>query len=190
MKTRFFSLLVALILIASVPAFAATPGGQSLKNRKTLGFAGIGHLSYSSYESLYVDFATSGIITAGSGFQAFLEYGLADEFSITAALGYGRLHYAHKSSVPVLRTVIAENFVNIDVTGQYYFSGTDTTFQPYLAFGIGTTISSKGAAPLFDVGIGTHYFVSEKVSLRAQLLYKTALIHHAGELSFGAGFHF
>lgn len=190
MKTRFFSFLVAIILALSAPAFAGSPGGQSLKGRTTLGFAGLGHFSYSSYESLYVDFATNGIITAGSGFHAFLEYGLADEFSITGAIGYGRVHYSHKGGLPNLRQVIAENFVNIDVLGQYYFSGAETTFQPYLAFGGGATISSKGAAPLFDVGIGTHYFVSDKVSLRAQLLYKTALIHHAGELSFGAGFHF
>ena len=74
------------------------------------------------------------------------------------------------------------------MNGNYYFS--NGKVQPYAAFGAGTIISGKSAAPTLNLGGGAHFFVAENVSVFVQALYKTAFIHHRAEGKLGVGFHF
>ena len=180
------TLLLATILISS-NAFAA----KALKGRKTFGLDGIGHYTITSFDSAYVSFPTSSIKVAGSGFNTYFEYGFADNFSFETSIGYERIHYAKQSANPNIRQVIAENFFTIDARGNYYFLSSDKSMvQPYATVGAGTTISGKSAIPLLDIGGGTHFFIADNVSIKAQVLYKTAFIHNHLEVGLGVGFHF
>jgi opacity protein-like surface antigen len=182
-------ILHILVILASVtaissPAFADDAAtSTSHKGKKSVGFMGLGYYEISNFESLYVPFATSGIRAAGAGFESFFEYGVADSFGVNFAAGYNRLLYANK-----FRTQVAENFFLLDVTGHYYFDAGKA--QPFLAGGIGAEISTQGVAPTLDLGGGADFMVNDNVSVRLQVLYKTAIIHHRAEAGLGIAYHF
>lgn len=184
---RMLASLLLSVLLFSANAMAA----KAVKDRKVFGLEGVGHYTISNYDSVYVSFPTSSIKVAGSGFHAYFEYGFAENFAFEAAVGYERVHYARQSANPNIRQVIAENFVTLDTRGNYYFLASDKSMvQPYATIGAGTTISGKSAVPLLDIGGGAHFFVADNVSIKLQLLYKTAFIHHHAEAGLGVGFHF
>lgn len=162
---------------------AGTGSTTTMKGKKTFGFMGLGYYEISNFESLYVPFATSGMKAAGAGFEGFFEYGFTDNFGLNVALGYDRLLYANK-----FRTQVKENFFIADITGHYYFNAGDTV-HPFIGGGIGME-ASRTIAPTLDVGGGADFMVSDNVSVRFQLLYKTAIIHHRGEAGLGVAYHF
>ena len=181
---RILTVVVVLVSVLAYSAGSAFALGGSHKDQKTFGFMGLGYYEISNYDSLYVSFATSSLKAAGLGFETFFEYGLADKFGLNFAAGYDRLLYANK-----FKALIAENYFLIDITGHYYFN-TEGNIQPYLAGGAGGEISSKGAAPVLDLGGGIDFMVSDAVSVRFQTLFKTAIIHNRAEAGLGIAYHF
>lgn len=188
MKIR---MILAALILATTLFTGQAHAAKDLQGRKTFGLEGVGHYTFTDYDSAYVSFPTNKIRVAGSGFHTYFEYGFDTHFAFEAAVGYERLHYAKQSNNPNIRQVISENFFTIDLRGNYYFlSGEKNVVQPYATTGVGTVISGKGAVPLLDVGAGAHFFVTDNVSIKLQALYKTAFIHHHFEGGLGVGFHF
>lgn len=176
-------LMIAVVVLISTQVHAADDKGFT--GRKAFGFGGLGNYSLSNYESLYLNFATSGLKTAGMGFETFFEFGLAKDFTMSVDVGFERLLYANK-----FKTQMKLNYFLLDVLGRYYFRAVDRTVQPFLAGGVGVIASSIGAAPTLDLGGGSHFMLTDNVSLWVQLLYKTAIIHHRGEGALGIAYHF
>lgn len=164
----------------SMPSFAA---GHN--DTQSFGFTGLGYYEMSDFESLYVGFPASNFKTSGAGFQVYYEHGVMDNLTLSVALGYARLLSSNQFD-----TQVSENFFIGDILASYYFRDASTVVQPYLAGGGGVIVSGRGAAPTLDLGGGVHFKVADNVSLRLQVLYKTAIIHHRGEGSFGVAFHF
>lgn len=177
--TKLFGICLVLAGF-STPSFAAGHDGA-----KSFGFTGLAYYEMSDFESLYVDFPTSDLNTSGAGFQVYYEHGVMDNLTLSGALGYARLLTSNKFD-----TQVSENFFVVDLLANYYFRDAAVTVQPYLAGGGGVIVSGNGAAPTLDLGGGVHFKVADNVSLRLQVLYKTAIIHHRGEGSFGVAFHF
>lgn len=155
------------------------------KGKKTIGFTGLGYYEInSSYESLYVSFATNNINTAGLGFAGYFELGFSDKLSGELSLGYSRLLFASK-----FRTTIRENFFHADFMLHYYFLHSKK-FAPYVIAGAGVIASGNTAAPTLDVGIGNYFRVSEHFSVKTELIFKTAITYNRGEARVGIGYHF
>lgn len=176
------------IIFAILLAFTASvvkAEGASHQGVKHIGLAGTGFYEISDYESIYVNFVASNLKTAGGGAQLFFDYGFSDRFGGGMSLGYSRITYTNS-----FQNVIKENFFTADFLGQYYFTGSDSTFQPYAAAGAGILVSGAGIAPLFDVGVGSYIKLADNFSLKIQALYKTAVIHHRMEGSFGFAYNF
>lgn len=155
----------------------------SIEGKYGLGVMATGFYEISNAESLYVDFATSGLRAAGFGFNSFVEYGFSDRITGSIQLGYSRLLYLNKFS-----TLAHKNFFVGDLMGNYYFIN-NGKFMPYGTFGVGV-MASGNVVPTGNVGGGLRYQVNEDFSIRAELLYKTAIIHHRGEGRIGFSYHF
>ncbi|OVE81996.1 hypothetical protein BVY03_01745 [bacterium K02(2017)] len=180
MKKLFLkSVLVLSILFISTQAMAVEKGSKSLG----LDFVGFYTIN-SRLESVYVNFSTQNINAAGFGATAFFEYGLSDRFGLEFDIGYSRLTYSDKFS-----GVIRENFLVADLVGHYYFSN-NQKIQPYFIFGAGVVASSNGAAPTFDAGIGSHFYVAKDFSIKTEILIKTAVIYNRAEARIGFAYHF
>lgn len=176
-----------MVLGFSVSAFA----GKALNKRKTFGLGGMGNYTISSYDQVFVDFNTTNIRSAASGFNTFYEYGISDHFSAAGTFGYSRLLYAGHNTITNIQQNMTKNFFNLDMLGKYHFISSDRArFQPYLAAGGGALFSGKGVAPLFDIGGGTDIFFNETISVRLQGLFKTAIVHNSAEVGAGVAFHF
>lgn len=156
----------------------------SIDGKFGLGVMATGFYELTNYESLYVDFVTSDIKAAGLGFTSFVEYGFSDRITGSLQLGFSRLLYINKFS-----TTTRKNFFVGDLMGNYYFSN-NGKLMPYLTFGVGIMASSGNVAPTGNVGGGLRYQINEDFSLRGELLYKTAIIHHRGEARIGVSYHF
>lgn len=153
------------------------------KNIISLGAHGYYEMT-STYENLYVKFATRDINTAGFGFFTGYEYGLSDHLSIGLDMGYSRLTYSNK-----FKNVIKQNFFNTDILGRYYFLK-DEKIAPFVSFGGGVAVSSAAAIPTFNAGGGVAYKLSENIFLKAELLAKSAVVFNRFEARVGVGFHF
>lgn len=156
----------------------------SIDGKFGLGVMATGFYEMSNYESLYVDFVTSDIKAAGLGFTSFVEYGFSDRVTGSLQLGFSRLLYINKFS-----TTSRRNFFVGDLMGNYYFTN-NGKLMPYITFGAGIMASSGNVAPTGNVGGGLRYQINEDVSVRAELIYKTAIIHHRGEGRIGFSYHF
>ncbi|MBF0106751.1 MAG: hypothetical protein HQM16_15670 [Deltaproteobacteria bacterium] len=185
MKKTYTMIILCLALALSViQIHPAKAGGFSKKGVKTIGLNVTGFYDINSgFESLYVSFPTQDIKAAGLGAALFFEYGIADKFTTEIDLGYSRLTYANK-----FKNVIKENFFVGDILGRFYFLN-NQRIQPALIFGAGAIVSSA-VAPTFDVGFGSHFMITDSFSLKAEVLYKTAIIFHRGEGRVGFAYHF
>jgi hypothetical protein len=156
----------------------------SIDGKYGLGVMVAGFYELSNYESLYVDFVTSDIKAAGLGFTSFVEYGFSDRITGSLQLGFSRLLYINKFS-----TTSRKNFFVGDLMGNYYFMN-NGKIMPYATFGAGLMASSGNVAPTANVGGGLRYQINEELSVRAELIYKTAIIHHRSEGRIGFSYHF
>lgn len=155
------------------------------KGRFNLGVAGTAFFEFSDFDSLFMQNVNiSDYRNAGFGGQIFGSYHFNSRWAITLDAFYDRLTYANK-----FRTAIIENYFGGDLLLQYHFP-VKSRFAPFLAAGAGVIASSGGVLPLFDVGVGTHFFLSNNISLKAQVLYKTAIVENRIEPSIGIAFHF
>lgn len=185
-KSYIYIILIALVLmlLTAQNAFAKSDS-FSKKGAKSIGISFLGFYDINSkFESLYVNFPTENIKAAGFGSNLFFEYGFADQFSGELSLGYARLTYSNK-----FKNVIKENYFVGDVLGHFYFLK-NQRIQPYLLFGAGAMVSSNAVAPTFDVGVGSHFMVTDQFSVKAEIMYKTAIIYHRGEGRVGFAYHF
>lgn len=172
------------VVSAQSEKIPSSGNGFDLEGKFSLGVNATGFYEISNYESIYVNFSTSGIRASGFGFNTLVEYGFTNHITGAVNLGYSRLTYANKFS-----TATKKNFFIPDIMMHYYFM-TDQKIMPYLSFGAGALVSSAGIAPTGNVGGGVRYQVSDEFSVRFGLLYKTAIIHHRGEASLGVAYHF
>lgn len=155
------------------------------KNKKMIGFSGMGFYEINSqFESLYVTFPTSNIKAAGFGFTGNFELGFNDRLSGEISMGYSRLSYANK-----FKNVIKQNFFTSDVVAHYYFLN-NQKIAPYVIAGAGIYASSGSVAPTLDTGVGSHFKVADNLSIKTDLIYKTAIIHNRLEARVGLAFHF
>lgn len=163
------------------------PAQAFAKGRMNIGLAGVGFFEFSDYDELFVSTGVDvkDYRNAGFGGELFFEYSFSPRWSLTLAGQYERLTYGTK-----FRATIRENYFGGDALVKYHFP-VKSRFAPYLAAGVGVIASSGAALPLFDVGAGAHYFISNAVSLKAQVLYKTLLTRENRiEPSIGIAFHF
>lgn len=174
-----------LFIIVAVISFANLAHAESHKGKKIWGIAGLGFYEISNYESLYVNFATSNLKAAGAGFKTYFEYGVGDQFYLEGSAGYARVTYSNK-----FFNQIKQNFFLIDILGKYYFMDAASRIQPYVGGGVGGLISSRSAAPLLDIAVGSHFMLTDQFSIRLQAMYKTAIIHNRAEGSLGIAYHF
>lgn len=166
----------------STPSSSSSP---SWKGRKSIGITGSGYYEINSdFSSLYYNFTLQDTNTAGFGMGAFFGYGFADRISAEISLGYSRLLYASKQ-----RTLISENFFTADVVGHYYFLNTEK-FATYGLFGIGAIIGSSAVAPVGEVGVGNYFNISDNFSIKAELLFKSAIVLNRAEGRIGVAYHF
>lgn len=174
--------------VAQTTPPAAAPsssGGYSHEGKVNVGIGATGFYNFhSDFDSLYVDFGTSGIKAAGFGFQTYIEYGFGERFTGTFDLGFQRLTYANK-----FRPTINENFFIVDFMGNYYFLD-NSKIRPYATAGAGMIISSGAIAPTGNLGIGTHIMLADEFSIKVQALYKTSIIQHMAEGTVGFAYHF
>lgn len=159
----------------------------SRKGKMNAGGGAIGFYEYSTTESLYVDFSTDEVNAAGAGFKGFFEYGLNDRLAIGGSLTYSYVLYVKEFDL----SVVTQSFWSFDFMGAYYFTDDySKKFQPYAAFGAGAHFSGNGVTPLLDLGVGMHYRFNDYVSLKTEILGKTAIVHNRGEAFLGIAFHF
>lgn len=138
----------------------------------------------SDYDSLYFDFPTQNINTAGFGVNAYFDYGFSDRVSGEASLGYSRLSYSNKS-----RTIINENYFMADFVAHYYFLNKEK-FATYMIGGASVYASSSAVAPMADIGIGNYFKITDEFSIKAELIFKSAVILNRGEGRVGFAYHF
>lgn len=161
---------------------------ESSKGRKGSSNGGVvafGYYEYSTFESLYVDFTTDHVTASGLGFRGFYEYGLADRLAVGGDISFSYLLDANFNT-----SLMSRSFWNLDVIGAYYFADYDKTIQPYVAFGGGVLFSDRGLSPVIDLGGGAHFKFSDSISLKAELMGKSGVIHNRVEAGLGVAFHF
>jgi hypothetical protein len=156
----------------------------SHKGKKNFGLVIIGAYEITYYESLYFDFFATGLNIGQAGANVFIEYGFADRISASITTGYSRIIYANG-----FKTQMNKNVFNIDLLAHYYFLKSDK-FMPYATAGFGTQFTTTGIAPLLDLGAGFRFMISDKFSVKAELLMKSNVLHNHGEVRVGAGYHF
>lgn len=165
-----------------------TKTSSPAKGRKGSSNAGVlafGYYEYSTFESLYVDFTTDHITATGLGFKGFYEYGLSERLAVGGDLSFSYLLDANFNT-----SLMSRSFWNADVIGAYYFTDYDKTIQPYLAFGAGVIFSDRGLTPVIDLGGGAHFKFGDSISLKAELMGKSGVIHNRVEAGLGVAFHF
>lgn len=171
---------------AKTEAPKTTAAAHPLKGKKNLGIEGTGFLEFSSYDRLYMsNVNVNGYRTGGLGMQAFFEYGLTDQITLSADVFYSRLTYANQ-----FKATIRNNFFGGDVLAHYYFLKKVNKLLPFISAGVGLIASSGSALPLLDLGGGGHFFVTNKLSLKGEILFKTAFIHNRFEPALGLAYHF
>jgi len=166
--------------------YSSSPSSSFMhKDMKIMGVSGMAFYEINSqFESLYVNFPTQNIKGAGFGFIGFFEYGFNEHISAEVDMGYSRLTYTNK-----FKNTTKKNFFLMDVLFHYYFTK-DANIAPYLSAGGGVYVSSGSSAPVLDVGVGSHFKVSKNISIKVDLLYKTAIILNRFEGRVGVAFHF
>jgi len=178
--------IITIFVLATFLIVASNAQAFSVKEKKAIGVAGMGYFDLNSdWESLYFNFASAGSTkTAGFGFVASFELGLADRVSGEISLGYSRLLYSSRQ-----RTLIKENYFVADVVGHYYI-GASEKFNPYVIFGVGAGVSGSSVVPVADVGFGMHFMLTKEFSVKTELLIKSAVIYNRGEARVGVAYHF
>ena len=172
----------------TVTTTTATTTAEAAKSRKgssTAGVLGFGYYEYSTFESLYVDFTTDKITATGLGFKGFYEYGLSDRLAVGGDISFSYLLDANFNT-----SLMSRSFWNLDVVGDYYFADYDKFLQPYLAFGAGVLFSDRGLTPVVNLGGGAHFKFSDSMSVKAELMGKSGVIHNRVEAGVGVAFHF
>jgi len=169
---------------------------HALKGRVTLGFAGTAFLDFGSEEGMYLSAADQvAIVAAGGTVQSVTaggiggnlnaEYGFSDRWSGTLSMGFDRLTYANR-----FKSAVSENFFAVDATANYYWLKNPKNILPYVSAGVGLVAGSTKTLPTLDVGAGAHFYVSDNVSIKAQLLAKAAFIFNRLQPSVGLAYHF
>ena len=163
----------------------SSSSGDSIKGKKSFGLMGSGYYEINTDMSrLYYNFTLKSTHTAGFGISTFFEYGIAERFSLEFSLGYSRLLYASKQ-----RGVINENYFVADVDAHYYFLNSEK-FGTYAIGGAGAIVSSGSVVPVGDIGIGNYFKITPEVSIKAELIFKSAIVFNRGEGRVGIAYTF
>lgn len=171
--------------IVSVESATKPAARFSWKGKKAAGVFALGFYEINSdFESLYYNFPINSTRAAGFGFGGSFEFGVAERFSIEGSVAFSRLTWASHQ-----RSIIKENFVAVDIVGHYHFLNNEK-FDTYAIFGAGVYASSGTAAPLVDVGIGNYFKINESIAIKAELIFKSAIIFNRAEGRVGAVFTF
>jgi len=157
----------------------------SRKDSVNAGFLTFGYYEHSTLESLYFDFTADEVTASGLGFKGFFEYGLNERLAVGGALSFAYLLDANFDV-----SLVSRSFWGLDAFGSYYFADYNKTIQPYVLFGGGILFSNTGLTPILDIGGGAHFKLSETISLKAELMGKTGIVHNRGEVGLGVAFHF
>lgn len=169
---------------------------HELKGHVTLGFAGTAFLDFGSEEGMYLSAADKAAIVAaggtvqnvtagGVGGNLNVEYGFSNRWSGTLSMGFDRLTYANR-----FKSAVNENFFAVDATANYYLMKNPKNILPYVSAGLGLVAGSTKTLPTLDIGGGAHFFVSDRVSIKAQVLAKAAFIFNRLQPSVGLSYHF
>lgn len=173
--------------VTSTPIVSAVETGltDGWKGKKVAGVMASGYFEINSdFESLYFSFPANSFNTAGFGFGGYFEMGFSEKFSGQVDLGFSRLIYSS-----LQRNIINESFFTVDVTAHYHFLN-NAKFDTYGILGAGAIVSSGAVAPVLDLGVGNYFKLTEQFSIKAELLFKSAIILNRAEARVGVAYHF